>query len=45
MFKHSIEFLQNTLVDKMTVTEKPNLNEIVYGYMRSREALSSFTEI
>ena len=30
MFKHGISFLQNTLVDKITVTENPNLTEIFY---------------
>ena len=34
MFIHRIDFFENSLVDKMTVTENSNLTEIVYGFMR-----------
>ena len=37
MFKQGIAFLQNTLVDKMTVTENSYLAEVVSGYMRPQE--------
>ena len=37
MFIHRIDFWKKSLIDKMTVTENPNVTELVYDFMRPQD--------